>query len=97
MPGYTAQIEGSGPSDDGNQTCGIMIHKEILFGGEPASLISWVSMCYTLTRRGELKRLNKAPIIINGGARFKRYLKPSWVLTPYPIINKSYPEKAFDL
>jgi hypothetical protein len=58
----------SGPSDDGNQTCGVMIHKELLFGGEPVvSLIFWVSMCYTLIRRGELKRLSKVPRIINGG------------------------------
>ena len=58
MPGYTVQIDVD-HRNDGNQTCGVMIHREFLFGGEPASLISWVSMCYTLIRRGELKRLNK--------------------------------------
>ena len=56
----------SGPSGDGNQTCGVVIHREFLFGGEHVSLFSWVSMCYTLTliRCGELKRLNKVPRIV---------------------------------
>jgi hypothetical protein len=56
MPGYTDHID-LDQSDDGNQTFGVMIHKESLFGGEPVSLLSWISMCYTLIQRGELKRL----------------------------------------
>ena len=63
MPGYTVQID-LGQSDDGNQTCGVMIHRELLFGGEQVSLFSWVSMCYTHIRCGELKRLNKVPRIV---------------------------------
>ena len=54
----------SGPSDiDGNQTSGVVIHSEWLFGGDYVSLIFRISMCYTLIRCGELEGAHKVPRI----------------------------------
>ena len=47
--GSVHRADRSGPLDDGNQTCGVMIHKEQLFGGEQASLIFRISMCNVLS------------------------------------------------
>jgi hypothetical protein len=58
----------SGPSDDGNQTCGVMIHKKLLFGGEQVPLFNLLDLnvLHTHTTR-RAQKAHKAPRIIHGG------------------------------